>query len=325
VTQTDRAHGIETRPAGTGARDPESSPRTAPARRTLADREGALARLFLLPTAVYIIGLVAFPFVLAILFSFSDVTTGNPSLDFVGLSQWRTILDSRVFWTSLRNTITFTVISMGLIVVIAHILATVLTKDFKGKWLVRFCVLLPWTTPVSLAAVSWLWLLNSIFSPIDWVLRWLGLLESNLYYLGRPVLAMGSIIAVHVWRIVPLATVIIMAGHMAIPNEIDDAAEVDGAGFWRKLREITIPLTLPITAVAVLFGAILTFADMTVVFILTKGGPTQATQVLSSWAFFKGIEGGDLAQGAAVALFLFPLLLAAAIAILRSVRRTEVL
>ncbi|MGH2702812.1 MAG: carbohydrate ABC transporter permease [Actinomycetota bacterium] len=325
MTQTDRSGGVGLATAGTAARDPDPTPRSAPPKRRLADREGALAKLFLLPTVVYIIGLVAFPFVLAILFSFSDVTTGNPSLDFVGLSQWRTIFDSKVFWTSLRNTITFTVISMALIVVIAHILATVLTKDFKGKWLVRFCVLLPWTTPVSLAAVSWLWLLNSIFSPIDWVLRWFGLLETNLYYLGRPVLAMGSVIAVHVWRIVPLATVIIMAGHMAIPNEIDDAAEVDGAGFWRKLREITIPLTLPITAVAVLFGAILTFADMTVVFILTKGGPTQATQVLSSWAFFKGIEGGDLAQGAAVALFLFPLLLAAAIAILRSVRRTEVL
>lgn len=294
-------------------------------KRKLADRESLLAKLFLVPTFVYIIGLVAFPFVLAILFSFTDVTTGNPALDFVGLRQWRTILSSQVFWTSFRNTITFTGISMALVVVISHVLATVLMKDFKGKWIVRFCVLLPWTTPVALAAVSWLWLLNSIFSPIDWVLRWFGLIESNMYYLGRPVLAMASIIAVHTWRIVPVATVIIMAGYMAIPGEINDAAEIDGAGFWRKLREITIPLTLPITAVAVLFGAILTFADMTVVFILTRGGPTQSTQVLSSWAFFKGIEGGDLAQGAAVALFLFPLLLAAAIGILRAVRRTEVM
>jgi multiple sugar transport system permease protein len=297
----------------------------APAKRRLADREDVLARLFLLPTAVYIIGLVAFPFFLAIIFSFSDVTTGNPSLDFVGLRQWRTILSSRVFWTSLWNTIMFTTISVVLIVVIAHVLATLLTKDFKGKWIVRFCILLPWVTPVSLAAVSWLWLLNSIFSPIDWVLRWFGFIDGNMYYLGRPGLAMGSVIAVHVWRIVPVATVIIMAGMMAIPSDITDAAEVDGAGFWRKLWEINIPLTLPISAVAVLFGAILTFADMTVVFILTRGGPTQSTQVLSSWAFFKGIEGGDLAQGAAVALFLFPLLLAAAIAILQAVRRREVL
>jgi multiple sugar transport system permease protein len=296
-----------------------------PPKRTLADKEGVLARLFLVPTFVYITGLVAFPFVLAILFSFSDVTTGNPSLDFVGLRQWRAILASRVFWTSFWNTITYTAISMIFIVLIAHTLATVLVKDFKGKWLVRFCVLLPWTTPVALAAVSWLWLLHSIFSPIDWVLRWVGLIDTNVYWLGKPTLAMGSIIAVNVWRIVPVATVIMMAGFMAIPDEINEAAEIDGAGFWRKQFEITTPLTLPITAVAALFGAILTFADMTIVFILTRGGPTQSTQVLSSWAYFKGIEGGDLAQGAAVALFLFPLLLISAIAILRFVRRREVL
>lgn len=300
-------------------------PQSAPPKRKLADRDSLLAKLFLLPTFVYIVGLVAFPFVLAILFSFSDVTTGNPSLDFVGLRQWRTILGSHVFWTSFWNTLTFTGISMAFVVVISHVLASVLIKDFKGKWIVRFCVLLPWTTPVSLASVSWLWLLHSIFSPIDWVLRWVGLIKENMYWLGRPFLGMASIIAVNTWRIVPVATVIVMAGLMAIPDDINDAVEIDGAGSWRKLREITLPLTLPITAVAALFGAILTFGDMTIIFILTRGGPTQSTQTLSSWAYFKGIEGGDLAQGAAVALFLFPLLLAAAIAILRVVRRSEVM
>jgi multiple sugar transport system permease protein len=114
-----------------------------------------------------------------------------------------------------------------------------------------------------------------------------------------------------------------MAGLMSIPDDINDAAAIDGAGFWRRLWEITIPLNLPVMAVAALFGAILTFTDMTVVFILTRGGPANATQVLPSYAYFKGIDGGDLAQGAAIALFLFPLLLAAAIAILRAVRRME--
>lgn len=298
-----------------------------PRKRRVADNEGLLAKLFLFPTVVYIVAMVGFPFVLAILFSFSDVTTGNPSLDFVGLRQWRTILDSSIFWQSFWNTLIFTGISMALVIIFATVLANILVKDFKGKWWVRFLVLLPWTTPISLAAVSWLWVLDSIFSPIDWVLRWFGFLSegANVIWLGRPVTAMASIIAVHTWRIVPVAAVIVMAGMMAIPNEIKDAAEIDGAGFWRWLREIELPLTMPIIAIAVLFGAILTFADMTVVFILTRGGPTQSTQVLSSWAFFKGIEGGDLAQGAAVALFLFPLLLASAVAILRAVKRMEVM
>jgi multiple sugar transport system permease protein len=300
-------------------------PRWAGARRLpLADREGLLARLFLLPAVIYIVVLVAFPFVLAILFSFSDVTTGDPSFNWAGFDNYQAIFHDSVFWRSLRNTVVITAISMALILVLGKALAMLLLADFRGKWFVRFLILLPWATPVSLAAVSWLWLLDSIFSPIDWVLREVGLLDTNMHWLGRSNLAMGSVIAVQVWRIVPLAAVIMMAGLVAIPRDIVDAARVDGAGFWRRYLEVTLPLTLPVMAVAALFGAIMIFTDMAVVYVLTRGGPENATQVLPSWAFFRGIEGGDLAQGAAVALFMFPLLLAAAIAILRAVRRMEV-
>jgi multiple sugar transport system permease protein len=306
-----------TRPAATkdGAR---------PARR-LADNEGLLAVWFLFPSIVYVIALVAVPFFLAIGFSFSDVTAGDPTFHWVGLRTFQRALDDPVFWRSLRNTFVFTVASMALIVVLGKVLANILVADFRGKWLVRFLVLLPWTTPVALSAVAWLWMLDSVYSPIDWVLRNLGLIQDNVYWLGRPYLAMASVIAVHVWRLTPLSAVIIMAGLVAIPKDIVEAARVDGAGFWRRMLEVTIPLTLPVVAVAALFGAILTFTDMTVVYVLTRGGPTHSTQVLASWAFIRGIEGGDVAQGAAVALFLFPLLLAAAIAILRAVRRMEML
>jgi multiple sugar transport system permease protein len=144
--------------------------------------------------------------------------------------------------------------------------------------------------------------------------------ESNLHWLGRPGTAMGAVIAVQVWRLTPLAAVIVMAGLASLPREIDEAARVDGAGFWRRLLEITEPLTLPVTAVAALFAAIFVVTDLGVVRVLTNGGPNNATQVLTSWAFLRGIDGGDVGQGAAVALFLFPLLLAAAITILRFVR-----
>jgi multiple sugar transport system permease protein len=295
----------------------------APARRRLADRDDVLAWVFLLPSVIYIVALVALPFFLAIAFAFSDVTAGNPSYDWAGLRNFRRAFDDPVFWQSLRNTFIFTVVSMVLIVVLGKILANILIADFRGKWLVRFLVLLPWTTPVALSTIAWLWLLDSIYSPVDWVLRNLGFIDSNMYWLGRPRLAMASVIIVHVWRLVPLSAVIVLAGLVAIPKDIDEAARVDGAGFWRRMFEVTIPLTLPVIAVAALFGAILTFTDMTVVYVLTRGGPTNSTQVLGSWAFIRGIEGGDVAQGAAIALFLFPLLLAAAIAILRAVRRIE--
>lgn len=294
-------------------------------RARLLEREGVLAPVMLAPAVVYIIALVAIPFFLAIAYSVSDVTVGDPSYDYVGLRNFRAALDDAVFRRALRNSLFITAVTMVLVVVLAKVLALVLAADFRGKWLVRFLVLLPWTTPASLAAIAWLWLLDSLFSPIDWVLRTLGLLEGNLHWLGNDTLAMVSVIAVQVWRIVPLAAVIITAGLSAIPKDIHDAAEVDGAGFWRKLVSITIPLTLPVTAVATLFGAILTFTDMTVVYVLTRGGPVDATQILPTWAFYRGIQGGNLAQGAAIALFLFPLLLVFAVLILRSVRRLEVM
>ena len=301
----------------------EPRPAAPQGRAKLADREGVLAPLFLLPAVVYIVALVGIPLVLALAFAFSDVTVGDPSFDWVGFRNFEAIFEDDVFWRALRNTVVFTVISMALTIVLAKALAMILIADFRFKWLVRFFVLLPWTTPIALAAVAWLWMLDSVYSPIDWVLRSLGFIESNVYWLGKDNLAMASVIAVHTWRIVPLAAVIILAGLISIPDDIKDAAEIDGAGFWRKLFEITLPLTMPVIAVATLFGAVLTFTDMSVVYILTRGGPENATQVLPSYAFLKGIGSGDLAQGAAIAVFLFPLLLAAAIAILRSVKKME--
>jgi len=298
---------------------------TGPGRRRLGDREGALAWIFLMPSVLYIVALVAIPFFLAIAFSLSDVTGGDPSYDFVGGRNFAAIFDDPVFWKALGNTFVFTIVSMVLVVIFGKILANILVANFRGKWLVRFLVLLPWTTPVTLSTIAWLWLLDSIYSPIDWVLRQLGFLveNGNMYWLGEPNLAMASVIAVHVWRLTPLSAVIVMAGLVAIPRDLDEAARVDGAGYWRRMFEVTIPMTLPVIAVAALFGAIFTFTDMAVVDVLTNGGPNNSTHTLASWAYVRGIEGGDIGQGAAIALFLFPLLLAAAILILRAVRRME--
>jgi multiple sugar transport system permease protein len=297
------------------------------------DRERVLAPLLIAPAILYIVVLVGIPFFMAIYYSLSNATTGSQSLQFVGLSNFQAVLKDPVFRKSLVNTFIFTLVSQALVLVLAKILALALIKDFRGKWLIRFLILLPWTAPIALGTIGWMWMLDSIFSPIDWILRYLGLLgapdailgaNSNLYWLGVPSLAMLSVIMVHTWRMLPLATVILLAGLTSIPQEILDAAEVDGAGFWRRLFQIMIPMLLPIMTVAVLFGIVFTFTDIAVVYILTQGGPVHSTQVLASWAFFKGIEAGDLAQGAAVALFLFPAMAGVAALMLRLARRTEV-
>src|SRR5919107_5463148 len=161
-------------------------------RRRLVDRDEALAWAFLVPSVAYVTTLVGIPFFLAIAFNLSDVTGGDPSFDWVGLRNFDRIFADPVFWRSLRNTLVFTAISMLLIVICGKVLANVLIAQFRGRWLVRFLVLLPWTTPVALSTITWLWLLDSVFSPIDWVLRQLGLIQSNVYWLGQPALAMIS-------------------------------------------------------------------------------------------------------------------------------------
>lgn len=301
--------------------------------RHLTDREGVLGPLFLGPAVLYIAALVAIPFFLAIAFSLSDVTLGDTSLDFVGARNFRAVIRTPQFQRALINSVGITLVAQSIIIVLANILAVILSADFRGKWVARFLIILPWATPISLGTIGWLWLLDSTLSPIDWVLVRIGLLGpgtilgpgAHMHFLGKEFLAMASVTAVHVWRILPLSTVILLAGLTSIDRDLLDQAEVDGASFLRTLVKIKLPLILPIMIIALLFGVIFTVTDMTVVFVLTRGGPVYYTQVLPVWAWYKGIDGGALAEGAAISLFLFPVLLAVAVLLLRTVRRVEIL
>lgn len=301
--------------------------------RNFSDREDLLGTAFLLPAVAYILVLVGLPTAIALAFSLTDVTVGDTTLDFVGLVNFRNVVRTPQFRRALLNSVLFTLVAQFIVIVLANILAVILSEDFRGKWLARFLIILPWATPISLGTIGWLWMLDSTLSPLDWVFQTLGLLGSpdalfgtrlHMNFLGREWLAMASVTAVYVWRILPLATVILVAGLTSISNDLVDQARVDGATFWRILFKIKLPLVLPIMAIALLFGLIFTFTDMTVVYVLTRGGPVYYTQVLPVWAFFKGIDGGSLAEGAAIALFLFPVLLAVAILMLRMARRREV-
>jgi multiple sugar transport system permease protein len=247
-------------------------------------------------------------------------------MGFVGLENFKNVIQDPTFQQALWNTFVFAIVSNVIVLVLAKVLALALLKDFRGKWFVRLLILLPWVAPISLGSIGWLWILDSIYSIINWSLQAVGIFGPHTWpiWLGQPNLAMASVITVHVWRLLPLATVILLAGLTSIPQDIHDAAAVDGAGFWRHLFEITIPLVMPIMLVAVLFGVVFAFTDMIVIYVLTRGGPYDMTQVLASWAFFTGIDGGDLAEGAAIALFLFPVLAASAILLLRVARRAEV-
>ena len=279
-----------------------------------------------LPAIIYVLALIGVPFALAFFYSVGDVKVGSVGYHFVGLHNFRSVLQSPTFLIAVRNSFLFTICSQILVLIGALILAMALKNAFRGRRLVRFLILLPWVAPVSIGSIGWKWILDSLYSVINWVLIRFHLANefSPPMWLGEPKLAMLSVILVHTWHMLPFATVIILAGWTAIPKDIPEAAAVDGAGFWRRLFQIEIPMTLPIINVAVLFGIIFTFTDMTVVYILTRGGPYDTTQVMPALAFFTGVLGSDLAEGAAISIFLVPLLVAVAWLMLRSAHRAEI-
>ncbi len=293
---------------------------------TPAGRAMGLGVAMFAPAILYIVALIGVPFVMAFLYAFGDVRVGSIGYHFVGLENYRHVMASPTFKRALLNSFIFTICSQVMVIVGSTILALVLETKFRGRGFIRFLILLPWVAPISLGAIGWKWILDSLYSVINWVLVAVHIYKpySAPMWLGEPHLAMASVILVHTWRLLPFSTVILLAGVTAIPKDIPEAAAVDGAGFWRTLFQIRIPMMLPIINVAVLFGIIFTFTDMTVVYILTAGGPFDSTQVLPSLAFFTGILGGDLAAGAAISLFLVPLLILVAWGMLRMAHRAEV-
>lgn len=299
---------------------------------TFADHDGLIGAFMLAPAVIYVIALVGLPFFLAIALSLTSATVGDPTIHhFVGLANFISVVQESAFLFALRNSVIVTVASLVLLTILTIIEVEILARDFPWKKFAEILLILPWAMPVALAAVGWLWLLDSEFSPIDWILRATGLLgpgtifgpAMNMFYLGREWLGLASIVVINVWRLLPLATVIVLAGRTAIPRELFEQAEVDGAGYFRVLFQITIPGLATLLIVAVLFTVLVIFGDMTVVALTTRGGPGYTTEVLPYWAYLKGIQGGALSQGAAIALFLFPVLLAASIAALRMAYRGE--
>jgi multiple sugar transport system permease protein len=289
-------------------------------------RRNLLGVLMFSPAFLYIIAIIGVPLAMAFLYAFSDAKVGSTGLHWVGANNFLSVFQSPAFRRSVVNSFIFTICSQVLVIVGSTIISMALENKFRGRGLVRFIILLPWVAPISLGAIGWKWILDSLYSVINWVLIHMHVVNQFTppMWLGEPSLAMMSVILVHTWRLLPFSTVILLAGLTAIPKDIPEAAAVDGAGFWRTLFQITIPMMLPIINVAVLFGVIFTFTDMTVVYILTRGGPYDSTQVLPSLAFFTGILGGDLAEGAAISLFLVPVLIVVAILMLRMAHRAEV-
>ena len=294
--------------------------------RFILDRRDVLGAVFVAPAILYVLLLVGVPFLLAVYYSVSAYTIYDPSWSFVGLDNFKDIVLDPVFQQTLANTFIFTFASQLLGLVLGKFGALLLLRPFPGRKLVRAIIILPWVVPIALATVAWQWMFDSLYSVINWTLIALGFITraDAPNWLGSPHLAMLSVIIVNAWRFFPFAIVIFLAGITAIPQDVLDAATVDGAGFWRRNYQIIVPMILPIMAVGLIFGVVFTFTDLSIVFLMTMGGPVGATSVLGFQGFQTGIVSGDVSHGAAISLFMLPVLLVVVISMLRFIRRHDI-
>ena len=282
----------------------------------------------LAPAALYVLLLVGAPFLFSLWLAVSDANVGDPVARFVGLENFRAAWEMDTFWIAFRNSVVFLVVAAIFKSLLGTSLAFLLLQNFRGKKLIRGLVVIPFTLPIAISVLSWKWMYDSQFSVINWVLSRAGLIgsygsESWPVWLGQPHLALAACIAVNVWRTFPFSAIVLLAGFTAIPLEVLDAAKVDGCTFFQRFRHIVTPMIFPILMIGFLFDTVFTLSDLSVVYLLTQGGPANASKILPVLAYQIGIQAGNLGRGAAIALFLVPLLLPALILVLRNIKRRE--
>lgn len=284
--------------------------------------ERILGYVLLTPAFLLIMVFIAYPFVLGIWMSLTDKLVGTPG-EFIGLANYQRLFSSDIFHTAVWNTLFFTTVATVAKAALGMWLAVLLNRKFKFARVTRAAVLLPFIIPTVLSTLAWLWMFDATFSVFNWMLRWLYQSEIVLFgivlkenwgffrgplWLGDGNWAMFSVILVNVWRGLPFFAISFLAALQTIPSELYDAADIDGATGWKKFWHVTLPMVKPVAIVVVVFSIVITFADFQLVYILTRGGPNNETHLLATLAYQLGMNSGNLGQGAAVALFMLPIL-----------------
>jgi len=286
-------------------------------RRSLARDEAFFGYVLLLPAAILIVVLVGVPFLNALWLSFHRKLLGAQDAPWIGLQNYLTLLGDATFWQAVRNTFVFTVGSIGAKVVIGLIIALVLNEAIPLRGLWRSITMLPYAMPTLVSVLVWKWMYNDVAGVFNY------LVGHQVLWLGDPNIAMPAVIAVNVWRGFPFFVITFLAGLQTVPQELYDAAKVDGAGVWARFRHVSFPGILPIVAVTTLFSAILTFNDFSIIWILTQGGPGNATNVLATLTYKIAIPGLELGKGVAVSVLMLPILVLLILLLTRFVSRRE--
>ncbi|MGD0721034.1 MAG: sugar ABC transporter permease [Roseiarcus sp.] len=271
------------------------------------DREAVFSWVLMAPPLLYLAALVGYPLVYGVLLSLQDRPVGHAGV-FVGLRNFVDDAQDPVFWQVARNTIVYTSAATILKMLGGLGLALVMNQDFPLKNLVRALILLPFIVPTVLSTIAWMWMLDPSFSVVNWLLVHLGLATRGPSWLGNADLAMASIIVINTWRGLPFYAITLLAGLQTIPGDLYEAATIDGAGAVALFRFVTLPLLRPVLLIVTIFSIIFTFSDFQLVYVLTAGGPANATHLFATYAFSIAMNGGELGRGASVALAMLPFL-----------------
>jgi multiple sugar transport system permease protein len=269
-----------------------------------------LAIWFLLPAAAFLILFLAYPLFLGIWLSFTDARIGRDGI-FIGLENYQWLSDDSVFWLSIFNTLLYTIVASAIKFAVGLYLALLLNRHMPFKALIRAAVLIPFIVPTVLSAIAFWWIYDAQFSIISWSLTRLGLIHENINFLGDANWARASVIFANIWRGVPFVAITLLAGLQTVSPSLYEAATLDGATNWQRFRFITYPLLTPIIAVVMTFSVLFTFTDFQLIWALTRGGPVNATHLMATLSYQRGIISGRLGEGAAVATAMIPFLLAA--------------
>jgi multiple sugar transport system permease protein len=273
------------------------------------------------PAFIYLAIFIAYPFVMSIFLSLSSARVGSPDWHYIGFTNFQRIFEDPTFWQTVRNSFIFTFGSEAIRLVIGLPLAFAMNRTFKGKRIVQGVILIPFVIPIALSSLAWKWMFDSLYSVINWMLMTLHIIDYPWQWLGEPGLAMWAVIILNVWRGFPFSAVILLAGLTAVPVEVIEAAKIDGAGPLRRFIYVVAPIVRPILFVGLLYSIVFSFTDFSAVWLLTQGGPYNTTHVFGTYAYNVGINAGDIGQGAAITLFMFPLLAVFVIVMLRLLRR----
>jgi multiple sugar transport system permease protein len=296
---------VQTAPGG--AAPPMPRP---PILERLQNNRNALGLVFMVPAGVLLLLFLTYPLGLGVWLGFTDAKIGRAGV-FVGLENYEFLFGDSVTRLALFNTLFYTLIASILKFVLGLWLAILMNQRLKHTTLLRAIVLLPWIVPTALSAIAFWWIFDSQFSIVSWILVKMGLIDTYIDFLGDPWNARLSTIAANVWRGIPFVAISLLAGLQTISPSLYEAAAIDGATPWQQFRNVTLPLLTPIIAVVMTFSVLFTFTDFQLIYVLTRGGPLNSTHLMATLAFQRGISGGAIGEGAAIATAMVPFLLGA--------------